>query len=184
MGDEKASTRYPVVKDRECQYCHQIFTSSSLGRHLDQFLYKKKPDGIHDVGEIRQIRSGITRRQARTSSAKRENRDGGEHSSSGDVGQADTPSSGKDARRRSKQGVRMMFNTPTWHATGVINDIPDPNAPRDDASGSHRPRNSTASGALAIPELASAGADIPNPETTRALELALREVLDNVRAAA
>ena len=170
-GDEKGRAKYPVFKDRKCQYCLQTFTSSSLGRHLDQFLYKKKPDGIHNVEEIRQIRSGITRRQARTSSVKRDE-------ASEDKGQPDsTLSRGKDGRRRSRQEVRMMFNTPTWHATGVINDIPDPNTSRDSAA--LRPGSSTGF----PPRFAGTGADPPNPNTMRALELALREVLDSVKAA-
>ncbi|KAG0158228.1 hypothetical protein PDIDSM_5741 [Penicillium digitatum] len=95
-GDESKASL--ASKDRKCQYCQQAFTSSSLGRHLDQFLFKKKPDGIHDVEEIRRIRSGITRRQARTSTGKTE--------------AADSGSKSREAP------VRMMFNTPTWHATG------------------------------------------------------------------
>ncbi|KAI5286330.1 hypothetical protein KEM52_002039 [Ascosphaera acerosa] len=49
-----------------------VFTSSALGRHYDQFLFKKKPDGVHNVDEIRQMRSNITRRTARTSGAAAE----------------------------------------------------------------------------------------------------------------
>ncbi|CAI4219971.1 unnamed protein product [Parascedosporium putredinis] len=62
--------KYPAPKDKVCQYCGVAFTSSSLGRHLDQFIKDKKPkrpDDVHDVDEIRRLRGGITRRQPRNS---------------------------------------------------------------------------------------------------------------------
>ena len=171
-GDDGGQAKYPAVKDRKCQYCQQAFTSSSLGRHLDQFLYKKKPDGIHDIEEIRRIRSGITRRQARTSSGRPGTVEGSE------MGQADTPTSDKEGGQKPRGGTRMMLNTPTWHATGVINDIPNPNGSRE----SGRWHSSPLSTGSVLP--ASRGSGTPNADTMRALELALREVLDNVKAAA
>ncbi|KAJ5661995.1 uncharacterized protein N7477_009611 [Penicillium maclennaniae] len=126
-GDESQnsatkSTNNQTAKDRKCQYCNQSFTSSSLGRHLDQFLFKKKPDGVHDVEEIRRIRSGITRRQARTTSGKRDG------SPDHDLSKSSTEPypAGESSTKSREAPVRMMFNTPTWHATGVINDIPNP----------------------------------------------------------
>ena len=175
--DPQVSGQKPsTLKDRKCQYCHQAFTSSSLGRHLDQFLFKKKPDGIHDVEEIRRIRSGITRRQARTTASGR--RDSPERG----LGKGSDAHSAGESGGKPREGgaVRMMFNTPTWHATGVINDIPNPSQPQDTsrfaASGSR-------SGSIHLPDYASRGATAGSPDTTRALELALREVLDNVKAA-
>lgn len=56
-------------KDRTCPFCNQSFTSSSLGRHLDLFIRErnpKAPDNIHDVEQIRQLRGGITRRNAKS----------------------------------------------------------------------------------------------------------------------
>ncbi|KAJ5173159.1 hypothetical protein N7492_005752 [Penicillium capsulatum] len=166
-----------LAKDRRCQYCNQPFTSSSLGRHLDQFLFKKKPDGIHDVEEIRRIRSGITRRQARTTSGKRD----GSPDASQKRGASESYSAGDPSTSKAREApVRMMFNTPTWHATGVINDIPDPSrtldAPRAAPSQSR-------SNSLHLPDYASRGASANNPDTMKALELALREVLDNIKAA-
>ncbi len=52
-------------KDKNCPFCGQAFTSSSLGRHLDLYIRPKNPkapDGIHKVDEIRKMRGGITRR--------------------------------------------------------------------------------------------------------------------------
>ncbi|ODA82381.1 hypothetical protein RJ55_00888 [Drechmeria coniospora] len=57
-------------KDKNCPYCGQAFTSSSLGRHLDLYIKEKNPkppDGIHDVDAIRKLRRGITRRHPRAS---------------------------------------------------------------------------------------------------------------------
>ncbi|KAL4877618.1 hypothetical protein BJY04DRAFT_197936 [Aspergillus karnatakaensis] len=162
------SSKNQTQKDRKCQYCNQAFTSSSLGRHLDQFLFKKKPDGIHDVEEIRRIRSGITRRQARTSTGKRDTPERGLARGS------DTLQAGESG---GKGPIRMMFNTPTWHATGVINDIPNPNQAQE------TPRFAQSrGGSLAAPEFGSRS-NAGNPDTVRALELALREVLDNIKAA-
>lgn len=165
-----------IAKDRKCQYCNQAFTSSSLGRHYDSFLLKKKPDGIHDIEEIRRIRSGITRRQARANTGK--------HDSSPDTtkkkGSSDPVAAPDSSTKARDEPVRMMFNTPTWHATGVINDIPNPSHAQDG------PRTASAqsrSGSLQLPDYASRGATANNPDTMKALELALREVLDNIKAA-
>lgn len=173
-GDESKASL--ASKDRKCQYCHQAFTSSSLGRHLDQFLFKKKPDGIHDVEEIRRIRSGITRRQARTSTGKNE----GSPDRSQKKGAAE-PFAAADSGSKSRETpVRMMFNTPTWHATGVINDIPNPSRMPD---GPRIAPSQSRTGSLQLPDYSSRGANSTNPDTMRALELALREVLDNIKAA-
>ncbi|CAI7630131.1 unnamed protein product [Penicillium palitans] len=173
-GDESKASL--ASKDRKCQYCQQAFTSSSLGRHLDQFLFKKKPDGIHDVEEIRRIRSGITRRQARTSTGKNE----GSPERSQKKGTAE-PFAAADSGSKSREApVRMMFNTPTWHATGVINDIPNPSRVPD---GPRIAPSQSRTGSLQLPDYASRGASSTNPDTMRALELALREVLDNIKAA-
>jgi hypothetical protein len=74
----------------------------------------------------------------------------------------------------------MMFNTPTWHATGVINDIPNPNRVPD---GPRIAPSQSRAGSLQLPDYASRGAGSSKPDTMRALELALREVLDNIKAA-
>lgn len=64
--NNEGTTKAP--KDKNCPYCGQAFTSSSLGRHLDLYIKSKNPkapDGIHDVDEIRKLRGSITRRQPR-----------------------------------------------------------------------------------------------------------------------
>jgi hypothetical protein len=173
-GDESKTGL--TTKDRKCQYCQQAFTSSSLGRHLDQFLFKKKPDGIHDVEEIRRIRSGITRRQARTSTGKNEGSP--DRVQKKGTSELFTPA---DSGSKSREApVRMMFNTPTWHATGVINDIPNPSRVPD---GPRITPSQSRTTPLQLPDYASRGASSSSPDTMRALELALREVLDNIKAA-
>lgn len=177
-GSHHGGGKAPASKDKKCPYCHQAFTSSSLGRHLDQYLFKKKPDGIHDVDEIRRLRGNITRRQARTS-GKRDSPDVG----SG-TGQRDSPSANAhDAAARPREGPRLLFNTPSWHSTGVINDIPDPSASHEPSTSSRPPSSLPRAVSTGPLDYASRGADPNSPDTARALELALREVLDNIKAA-
>lgn len=166
-----------AVKDKECQYCHQAFTSSSLGRHLDQYLFKKKPDGIHDVDEIRRIRSGITRRQAR-SSTKHESPEIGVRK-----GQNASPAdSAHDPTTRPREGTRILFNTPSWHATGVINDIPESTS-QDIAHPSRTPISQSQTMSTSSLEYPNRNSKTKDADTVRALELALQEVLDNIKAA-
>lgn len=175
-GGNKTTT----VKDKSCPYCRQAFTSSSLGRHLDQYLLKKKPDGVHDVDEIRRLRGGITRRQARTS-GRRESLEPSSASArkpSAESRAAIVVNSGKPA---GEGYVRMLFNTPTWHTTGVINDIPSPNAPQD-GYGPQRITQPQPANTVNLSD-ATRSTETGSPDTARALELALREVLDNVKAA-
>lgn len=173
----QSGAKTPAVKDKNCPYCRQAFTSSSLGRHLDQYLLKKKPDGVHDVDEIRRIRGGITRRQARTS-ARRESLESSTsvNKTAGEPRAAVVVNSGKPA---AEGYVRMLFNTPTWHTTGVINDIPS--TPQD----GYGPQRITPPQPVNTVNLSEATrqSDTASPDTARALELALREVLDNVKAA-
>lgn len=175
----QSGSKTAALKDKSCPYCRQAFTSSSLGRHLDQYLLKKKPDGIHDVDEIRRLRGGITRRQAR-SSGRRESLEPSLASANKPPTEsraAIVVNSGKPA---GEGYVRMLFNTPTWHTTGVINDIPSPNAPQD----GYGPQRITPPQPVNTINLSDATRPIEagNPDTARALELALREVLDNVKA--
>lgn len=193
MADASAATptssstsKAPATKDKECQYCHQAFTSSSLGRHLDLYIKDKNakpPDDLHNVEEIRRLRGNVTRRQARTSSGKRE---------------TSTPSSAKptpfrDQRSPSFQGmyskpqhqqhndggpITTYLNKPNWQTTGVINDIP-PIA--DHALYSRR---------VSPPRRPSVKEEILHKQTVleerdraRAAELALKEVLESVKAA-
>ncbi|KAK5163952.1 uncharacterized protein LTR77_010348 [Saxophila tyrrhenica] len=142
------------VKDRNCPFCGQAFTSSSLGRHLDLYIKSKNPkppDGVHDVHEIRRIRGGITRRQPRGSGGRdvEEGAAGKREGSSGATGtftKREEEDVGEGARKRRRlsegggkgvmgreyvkspverdPGMQTWFNTANWQATGVINDLP------------------------------------------------------------
>ncbi|OXV06768.1 hypothetical protein Egran_05467 [Elaphomyces granulatus] len=181
-GDDSnpGGSKAAAVKDRQCQYCHQLFTSSSLGRHLDQYLFKKKPDGIHDVDEIRRIRSSITRRQARTSSGKQDSPERG--TGKGQLDQQGVASQERSSRPR-EGATRMLFNTPTWHATGVINDIPEPSSASEGTGSSRVLTCPPGSGSIGLLDHTNTGTSSSHSDTARALELALREVLDSIKAA-
>ncbi len=180
-GPAKTPNSGLVAKDRTCPFCHQQFTSSSLGRHLDLYIKERNPkpaDDVHNVNEIRKLRGSVTRRQARTSSTKRE----------GSVVSSSKPTPMRDRRSPSAPSlypniiqprvglVRTTFNKPNWHQTGVINDLP-PLAREEAPSPNKRRRTSVKD------DLASRDDVLDERDRRRAAELALKEVLDSVRAA-
>ncbi|KAI0467504.1 hypothetical protein F4859DRAFT_517941 [Xylaria cf. heliscus] len=140
-----------AAKDRQCPYCGQAFTSSSLGRHLDLYIKEKNPkppDGIHDVEAIRKLREGITRRQPRGSHAHRNaSNPGTPGPSRKSPAPAPAPAPASDSVLRppaipkdgqfvvDHQTLRYPFQ-PSWEATGVINDIPAATGDHGSASGS------------------------------------------------
>lgn len=182
-----------AVKDKECQYCRQKFTSSSLGRHLDQFISKKKPDGIHDVDEIKKIRAGITRRTARGGKRQEHNDQNDSHDRSGPgsphaPNRTATPAFLETLNKPTAPVGDFRFNRMGWQATGVITDP----APQSAANAS-APSPLTGASSLAAGtkrSFSAYAADLPGSssaaaanETARALELSLREVLDAVTSA-
>ena len=194
MADANATTpgssttaKTPAAKDKECPYCHQAFTSSSLGRHLDLYIKGKNakpPDNLHDVEEIRRLRGNVTRRQARTSSGKRE----------GSTPSSSKPTPLRDQRSPSIQGgtssnhhqvqhldsgpIRTYLNRPNWQSTGVINDIP---SMRDHTTPSRMQSPSRRHSVKE--EILHKQNVLEERDQARAVELALKEVLDSVRAA-
>ncbi|KIW26601.1 uncharacterized protein PV07_06420 [Cladophialophora immunda] len=197
-GDESNAAhppaKAPAVKDKECQYCHQQFTSSSLGRHLDQFISKKKPDGVHDVEEIRRLRGGITRRTARSSKRDRDKNDHEDtRSSQASPGPSIGPqpgtliSSAIELNRVPPGGMHVRLNRLNWQATGVITDPTTLDSPATAAAAAAPPTPAVVSSPSGTKRSFSVYAQDLNPasnaENTRALELALREVLDSLRAA-
>lgn len=181
-GSNADTTKTP--KDKNCPFCHAPFTSSSLGRHLDLYIKEKNakpPDNIHDVDEIRRLRGNVTRRQARTSSAKRE---GSTPSSAKDTpipDETSPPSTLHYINAGPPDGgpVRISLNRPSWQATGVINDLPpvvreSPSYPK--------PRNMIRR-ALTKGEILRKQDALEERERGRAAELALREVLESVKSA-
>ena len=186
---QQSSAKAAAAKDKECPYCHQHFTSSSLGRHLDQFLSKKKPDGIHDVDEIRRLRGGITRRTARSSRKDKsnDNDDASQASPGPSFGPGPQPgtliSSAIELNRVPPGGMQMRLNRLNWQATGVITDPTTLDSPATAAP----PTPAVVSSPSALKRSFSVYAQdlnqTSNAENTRALELSLREVLDSLRAA-
>ena len=183
-----APSKTAAAKNKECLYCHQPFTSSSLGRHLDQYIKKKQPDGVHHVDEIRQLRRGITRRTARGGRSK--SNDLSEARESPAQTHLAAPAHMSDVDRLNpSEKIRTSWNTPTWQTTGVINGVSGPTSsmmtqPIMPAipTGTKRSWNSIEQTASHNP-LLSRGDLGSERDTARALELALREVLDSLQAA-
>jgi hypothetical protein len=168
--DSTTPSKLNAPKNKQCPFCGDQFTSSSLGRHLDLFIKEKNPknaDGVHDVEKIRQIRSNITRRQPRRSTKQHEvstpNTSAGQNSGA-------SPFSftvGVDKNQK------ILINRPTWEATGVITDIPTNGVGLDMSARKQLTRSDVALRKRMIEERTR----------LRAAELALQEVLDSVNAA-
>ena len=190
MADESAATpnssttKQPASKDKECPFCRQAFTSSSLGRHLDLYIKEKNPkppDDVHNVEEIRTLRGSITRRQARTSIKK----DSSTPPSTKATPLRDQPSPAAQktysANLNAEDGtVRTFWNQPNWHATGVINDLP----PLSEDEPTNVPRRRPLSRSASIKEdLTRRQRAVDERDRGQAAELALKEVLENVKSA-
>lgn len=195
---DSTTPKASAPKDKNCPYCGQAFTSSSLGRHLDLYIKEKNPkppDGLHDVDAIKKLRGGITRRQPRGSM-------GGRREASTPIG-TPKPSASKDTPVPENDGykspalpkdgqfvVDSSFKypfQPTWEATGVMNDIPKKGSWEGDATPEpmKRPGMQRAVSKQAIQK---AQFDVKHKltdaiDTARAAELALRELLSSWRAA-
>ncbi|KAI9781888.1 MAG: hypothetical protein M1835_004173 [Candelina submexicana] len=190
-GSAGDSGKGPAPKDKQCPFCNQAFTSSSLGRHLDLYIKEKNPkppDGLHDVDEIRKMRGHITRRHARGSSAKREGSTSNTASRPSSIHrEAPQPSPSLGAHNGGEsigQKIRTRLNEAAWQATGVIRDLPTPTPaqigrgppriePKRDLSRSWPIKNGIDRRRTIEEER----------DEARAAELALREVLGSIKAA-
>ena len=165
-----------ATKNKQCPFCHESFTSSSLGRHLDLYIRERNPkvaDGIHDVDKILQLRSAITRRQPRRSTRAFDSANNIGASAS----QTDSPhnnlTSPYGLHTNDKQS-KWAFNKPTWEATGVITDLP----PTPTLRVNHDlQRRSGRNDVVLRKRMAE------DRTRLRATELALQELLDSVNAA-
>ena len=182
-----AQGKNAAAKDKECPYCQQRFTSSSLGRHLDQYIFKKRPDGVHNVEEIRRQRGGITRRTPRQGSATKREREGSQPTRTSSLEAHGTPPANIDLLNgRPAGGMGTKFNAMNWHSTGVINDLDShrllaQTPPAPTPTGTKRTWGTYETGQRE--PLDSKGDTGGDKDTTRALELALREVLDSLQGA-
>lgn len=208
-ADSTNQSKNAAVKDKACPFCHQPFTSSSLGRHLDLYIKEKNPkpaDGIHNVDEIRKLRGNITRRQPRSSMSRREDSTPAgtpgainkRSPSEADLGTRHSPSMGRDYADTSgplshKKIRAAHVNSASWHATGVINDIPSLmrngeynghwESAEPESSRKMEGRRTVSRQMLAKTSFEQKQKLMEALDTARASELALREVLGSLRAA-
>ncbi|KAI0168995.1 hypothetical protein GGR52DRAFT_500942 [Hypoxylon sp. FL1284] len=197
-AESPGAAKSSAPKDRSCPFCGQAFTSSSLGRHLDLYIKEKNPkapDGIHDVDAIRKMRGNITRRQPRSSLARRDPSTPGTPTTSSKKSPAPDSSAKLAAIPKVSQFVvdnqmPRLFQA-TWEATGVINDIPagsgDLKGSPDENTGqdsSKRPAVQRAPSRTVQKSQLDARQKLADAvDTARAAELALRELLSSWRAA-
>ncbi|KAI1881168.1 hypothetical protein JX265_001408 [Neoarthrinium moseri] len=207
--DSPDASKTHAPKDRNCPYCGQAFTSSSLGRHLDLYIKEKNPkpaDGIHDVEAIKKLRAGITRRQPRGSLARRDASTPGTPTGSTPTAARKSPELRQQQQRSSvpKDGQFVVdrspvypWQLPTWEATGVINDLPTNNGDQSQpggwdegtdqarrASAQQQQQQQRAPSRMAQKQQLDARQKLTDAvDTARAAELALRELLSSWRAA-
>ncbi|KAG6125402.1 hypothetical protein E4U38_007715 [Claviceps purpurea] len=175
QNSEPTATKTSAPKDKNCPFCGQAFTSSSLGRHLDLYIKEKNPkpaDGVHDVEAIRKLRGGITRRQARGSIGARKDSTlstkSRPSSKRGGPSQDDELSVANSVPRSGRNAVDSVpISFPgltSWQATGI----------RSDTSNRQGMQNT---------QLEVRQKLVDAMDTARAAELALRELLGSWRAA-
>jgi hypothetical protein len=199
QASDAGTPKFAAPKDKNCPYCGQAFTSSSLGRHLDLYIKEKNPkppDGIHDVEAIKKMRGGITRRQPRGSLGGRREPGttpaGTPRSSKKETPVPETDPSGRSTIPRDGQYVvdstlsRFPFVS-RWEATGVINDIPARGS-WDSEAAPEAPRRPTTQRSTSKQVVQKAQFDVKQKladamDTARAAELALREILSSWRSA-
>lgn len=199
MGEPETSTpqsnaepQLKAAKDKNCPFCGQAFTSSSLGRHLDLYIRPKNPkapDGIHIVDEIRKMRGGITRRQAKGSMSGTRRDDSGTSTpankkrsvTSEDSMLAESAEEDNDDDHLDVHRTRQQFKDVSWGS----------NNNSSGSSGRHPSRLVTktpdmrrdASRQLQKADLDQRYKTAEEVETASATEMALRELLKSVREA-
>lgn len=186
-NDDHLSSSHNTVakKDKACPFCAQPFTSSSLGRHLDLYIKPvnpKPPDGIHDVEEIRKIRSAITRRHPKGSKQHRERRHSADsdHDAPPSILPRSPPPAPAAQYLQNHASIPQATGRPLsdiyklqWTATGVINNIPSRDT-RNSGSPHQQP---------ALKSPASVPAATTFQAAPNAADLALREILQQVSLA-
>lgn len=190
IGTPRSTADPPLLKapkDRNCPFCGQAFTSSSLGRHLDLYIRPKNPkapDGVHVVDEIRKLRGGITRRQAKGSISRRKDSSGDctpltaklSVASEGSLTLVHSPEDDDEAGLGIDLGkTRGQFKDVSWGSS---------NRQLSQRLGTRAPEmRRDASRQLRKHELDHRQRHGDDLETARAAELALRELLKSVREA-
>ncbi|KAF2263116.1 hypothetical protein CC78DRAFT_581870 [Lojkania enalia] len=183
---QTSEPQFKNPKDKKCPFCGQRFTSSSLGRHLDLYIRAKNPkpaDGIHNVDEIKKIRSNITRRQAKASAIKKESTTPASSKKQSISRETDaspplvqSPTGTEDGPAVPKP--RQQFNDVSWQPSGA------PNDPPQRALGTKTPEvRRDVSRHIQKTELDQRHRLSEEAETATAIEMALRELLKGVREA-
>lgn len=197
---EAGTPKLGAPKDKNCPFCGQAFTSSSLGRHLDLYIKPKNPkapDGIHDVDEIRKLRGGITRRQPRgsiggrrefsgtpTGTPRTSKRKARTASNPGTPRTAQIP---KDGQYAVDSTLSKFPFAPRWEVTGVINNIPAKDSadrePSTEASSRPAARRTVSRQMVQKAQFDMKSKLEDAMDTARAAELALREIIGSWRSA-
>lgn len=199
---ESTTPKFSAPKDKNCPYCGQAFTSSSLGRHLDLYIKEKNPkppDGIHDIEAIKKQRGGITRRQPRGSVGGRNDstptgtpRPNAKHETLATTEDSDATRTNlipKDGTYAVDSTLSKFPFLPRWEATGVINDIPPKGSWDAEASTQeHTAKRPSTQRNVSKQAMQKAQFDVKQKladamDTARAAELALREILGSWRSA-
>lgn len=173
--DTPPASETKAPKDKNCPFCGQAFTSSSLGRHLDLYIRAKNPkapDGVHLVDEIKKLRGGITRRQK----VKKElDTPAKKHSVVSNASPADQSIDGDDGSPELSSAKHAQFKDVSW-AVG------DGHTPR--VLGTKTPEmRRDVSRQLQKADLDQRQRMSDEAETAKATELALRELLRSVKEA-
>lgn len=182
-------------KDKNCPYCGQAFTSSSLGRHLDLYIKSKNPkapDGIHNVEEIRRIRGSITRRQPRGGSRRDTSAVGDSQSGSKrspvasdlDSVSARSPGTPTEALTAKDHSKGLATYASRVEVTRIVNEFPEAGDGNAGSDATQRPNNQRVFGRQALKSSVEIRQRVQDAlDTAKAAELALREMISSWRAA-
>lgn len=190
IGTPRSTGDTPLLKapkDKNCPFCGQAFTSSSLGRHLDLYIRPKNPkaaDGIHLVDEIRKLRGGITRRQAKGSISKKEDGHSGDCTPVNN--KQSVASEGSSTLVQSPEDDEEGLGIDMGKTRGQFKDVSWGNSNRQlsRALGTKAPEmRRDASRQMRKQELDQRQRNGDETETAKAAEMALRELLKSVREA-
>ncbi|KAH7119709.1 hypothetical protein B0J11DRAFT_551833 [Dendryphion nanum] len=176
-------------KDKNCPFCGQSFTSSSLGRHLDLYIRPKNPkppDNVHLVDEIRKIRGGITRRHAK--SAKRGSSTPvpkGGNDDRVDDGDASpvivqSPTEDEDSLLLVSRKIRQPFSDVSWQSAAGT---PSGKPPQRALAAKTPEVRRDVSRMMQKADLEQRQKVVDEGDTAAATEMALRELLKSVREA-
>ena len=140
--------------------------------------------------EIRRLRGSITRRTAKTSGNAKQDREGSQCTpQTTSPVNYNSPAGEKpvDINATPAEGIRFQLNTPNWQSTGVINGLPGSStvsSALENITPTTGKRIYSSIETAAAKDMVGLRGDLGHEkDTAKALELALREVLDSIKAA-